>query len=436
MNLKNFVSSIDYDIVLAEYDMQGSIAHTDMLAKCRIITRAEASKITSALKKMIDEFKKGKLKLKGEDIHTAVELELTKRIGTTAGKMHTARSRNDQVVLAERMYIKDQIKNINDNIDESISAIKKLAKKHPSCVMPGFTHLQNAQPVLFSHWILSYAWMLKRDKERFSDLYKRTDVMPLGAAAFAGTEFPIDRKYTAKLLGFRKISDNSVDTVSDRDYIAEFLADCAILAMHISRFAEELVIWSSQQFGFIKFSSDFTTGSSIMPQKRNPDFAEILRAKTGRIYGNLMAILTIMKGIPLSYNRDMQEDKEPMFDSVETVKISLAAFSEMFSAMKVNEDKMSEACGKGHILSTDVADYLVKKGIPFRHAHGIVSKLSDYLISSGKRFEDLTKKEWKRFSDKFDASVKKIFDYKSAAEKKDCDGGTSTRSVKKQLSVL
>jgi len=278
--------------------------------------------------------------------------------------------------------------------------------------------------------------MLKRDKERFSDLYKRTDVMPLGAAAFAGTEFPIDRKYTAKLLGFRKISDNSVDTVSDRDYIAEFLADCAILAMHISRFAEELVIWSSQQFGFIKFSSDFTTGSSIMPQKRNPDFAEILRAKTGRIYGNLMAILTIMKGIPLSYNRDMQEDKEPMFDSVETVKISLAAFSEMFSAMKVNEDKMSEACGKGHILSTDVADYLVKKGIPFRQAHGIVSKLSDYLISSGKRFEDLTEKEWKRFSDKFDASVKKIFDYKSAAEKKDCDGGTSTRSVKKQLSVL
>ena len=314
--------------------------------------------------------------------------------------------------------------------------LKKIAEENIDTVMPGFTHLQNAQPVLFSHWFLSYCWMLKRDKERLAGCYKRADVMPLGSAAFAGTEFKIDRNFAAKQLGFAEISQNSVDAVSDRDFIIEFLSHCAIISMHLSRLSEDLIIWSSQQFGFIELSEKFTTGSSIMPQKKNPDYAEIVRGKTGRIYGNLIAMITVMKGLPLSYNRDMQEDKEPLFDSAETVKMILDVTSEMISEMKINADKMSAACENGFIMATDVADYLVSKGIPFRTAHGITGKVVNYCIKNKTTFGKLSLNEWRKFCPEFDESVYGVLDAKKAVEKRSSEGGTSLKSVKKQLGKI
>jgi len=436
MDLLKFVGSIDYDTVLAKYDIAGSIAHTKMLAKCKIIPDADAKKIIHGLNGILNDFNAGKIRFSGEDIHMSIEAELKKRIGDAAGKMHTARSRNDQVALDERLYLKDTIKIINSKIDNLNDKIKKIAEGNIDTVMPGFTHLQNAQPVLFSHWFLSYCWMLKRDKERLAGCYKRADVMPLGSAAFAGTEFKIDRNFAAKQLGFAEISQNSVDAVSDRDFIIEFLSHCAIISMHLSRLSEDLIIWSSQQFGFIELSEKFTTGSSIMPQKKNPDYAEIVRGKTGRIYGNLIAMITVMKGLPLSYNRDMQEDKEPLFDSAETVKMILDVTSEMISEMKINADKMSAACENGFIMATDVADYLVSKGIPFRTAHGITGKVVNYCIKNKTTFGKLSLNEWRKFCPEFDESVYGVLDAKKAVEKRSSEGGTSLKSVKKQLGKI
>ncbi|PKM92817.1 MAG: argininosuccinate lyase, partial [Elusimicrobia bacterium HGW-Elusimicrobia-4] len=429
MNFKKFVSSIDCDVKLTKYDILGSTAHTKMLGKCGIIPKIDAKKIINGLNAIKKDFENGKLKFSGEDIHTSVETELKKRIGTLAGKMHTARSRNDQVVLAERLYLKDEIKMIVEKIETTIAAIKKVARENLSVVMPGFTHLQNAQPILFSHWFLSYGWMLKRDKERFMDCYKRVDVMPLGSAAFAGTEFSIDRNFVAKELGFSKISENSVDTVSDRDFLIEFLFDCSLLSMHLSRLAEEIIIWSSQQFGFVELSEQFTTGSSIMPQKKNPDFAELIRGKTGRTYGNLISLLTVMKGLPLSYNRDMQLDKEPLFDSVETIKNMLDVSSVMINTVKINSEKMLSSCKNGFILATDVADYLTSKGIPFRTAHNIVGKIVNYCIKNKKSFNNLSITEWKKFSDKFEKTVFGVLDFRKSVEKRKSLGGTSLSSV-------
>ncbi len=436
MNLEKFVSSIDYDVKLTKYDILGSIAHTKMLAKCKIISQSDAKKIINGLNSIKKDSESGKIKFTGEDIHTSIEAELKKRIGEVAGKMHTARSRNDQVLLAERLYLKDEIGIIVEEIDGTIDAIKKVAQKNLSAVMPGFTHLQNAQPVLFSHWFLSYGWMLKRDKERFKDCYKRVDVMPLGSAAFAGTEFPIDRNFVAKELGFSKISENSVDTVSDRDFLIEFLFDCSLLSMHLSRLAEEIIIWTSAQFGFIALSERFTTGSSIMPQKKNPDFAELIRGKTGRTYGNLISLLTMMKGLPLSYNRDMQEDKEPLFDSVETIKNMLDVSSAMIDTVKINSEKMLSSCKNGFILATDVADYLTSKGIPFRTAYNIVGKIVNYCIKNKKSFNDLSIAEWKKFSEKFEKSVFGVLDFRKSTELRKSYGGTSLSSVKQQLKKL
>lgn len=436
MNIKNFVSSIGYDVILAKYDILGSIAHTKMLARCKIISQNDSGKIVKGLLSILKDYEFGKIKFTGEDIHTSIENKLKKRIGLVAGKMHTARSRNDQVVLAERFYLKDEIKTITKKIDNLIISVKKIASKHMAVIMPGFTHLQNAQPVLLSHWFLAYAWMFKRDKERFLNCYKRVDVMPLGTAAFAGTEFPIDRNFVAKQLGFSSISENSVDTVSDRDFIIEFLFTSALLSLHLSRLAEEIVIWSSQQFGFIHLSGKFTTGSSIMPQKKNPDFAELIKGKTGRLYGNLLSVMTAMKGLPLSYNRDMQEDKEPLFDSVETIKTIVDVSAQMISTMKVNPGKMLSACKSGFIFATDVADYLVLKGIPFRTAHIIVGRIVSHCIKNKKSFEDLSVSDWKRFSGKFDNSVFSVLNLKKAIEKIKSYGGTSFNSVKKQLDKL
>ncbi|MDD5687736.1 MAG: argininosuccinate lyase [Elusimicrobia bacterium] len=436
MDFKNFVSSISYDVKLAKYDILGSVAHTKMLAKCRIISQKDSAKIVKGLLSILNDYEKGKVKFTGEDIHTSIESELKKRIGEIAGKMHTARSRNDQVVLAERLYVKDEIKIIIGKIDNLIEVVKKVAKKYQNVIMPGFTHMQNAQPVLFSHWFLAYGWMLKRDKELLSDCYKRVDVLPLGSAAFAGTEFPIDRNFTAKQLNFSKISQNSVDAVSDRDFIIEFSFDCALLSMHLSRLAEEIIIWSSQQFGFIELSGKFVTGSSIMPQKKNPDFAELLRGTTGQVYGNLISLLTMMKGLPLSYNRDMQKDKEPLFSSAETIENMLDVSAGMIDSMKVNQGKMLTACKNGFILATDISNYLVLKGIPFRSAHGIVAKVVEYCIKNKKSFDELSISEWSKFSSKFDSSVFKVLDYKKAIEKKKSYGCTSFESVKNQLKKL
>jgi len=436
MDIKRFVYSIDYDTVLARYDIAGSIAHTEMLARCSIISKQDAAKIIKGLETILKDFRGGKLEFCSEDIHTSIEAELKKRIGDTAGKMHTARSRNDQVTLDERLYLKDTIDSIISKIDGLTDIIKKTALKNINAVMPGFTHLQNAQPVLFSHWFLSYCWMLKRDRERMADCYRRVDVMPLGSAAFAGTEFKIDRNFVAKQLGFSKISQNSVDAVSDRDFIIEFLSHCAIVSMHLSRLSEDITIWSSQQFGFIELSDNFTTGSSIMPQKKNPDYAEIVRGKTGRIYGNLVSLLTVMKGLPLSYNRDMQEDKEPLFDSAETIKMLLDVSAGMISTMKINGDKMLAACNSGFILATDIADYLVGKGIPFRTAHIITGRIVNYCLENKKTLNKLSLNEWKKFSPKFDATVYGVLDIKKAVEKRASLGGTSSKSVKKQLGEL
>ncbi|MEW6555760.1 MAG: argininosuccinate lyase [Elusimicrobiota bacterium] len=436
MELKKFVSSISYDVKLAKYDILGSIAHVKMLAKCKIVTQKEATKIINGLNSILKDFNAGKLRFTDEDIHTSIEVELKKRIGNVAGKMHTARSRNDQVALDERLYLKDEIKIIIEKIDKAISMLKKIAQKNLNIIMPGFTHLQNAQAVLFSHWFLAYVWMLKRDKERFYDCYKRIDICPLGSAAFAGTEFNIDRNFVASQLGFSKISENSVDAVADRDFIIEFLFDCAVVSMHCSRLAEEIVIWSSQQFGFIKLSAKFTTGSSVMPQKQNPDFAELVRAKTGRIYGNLISFLTVMKGLPLSYNRDMQEDKEPLFSSAETIENILDICAGMVSEMKLNPDRMLSACKNGFILATDIADYLVCKGLPFRTSHSIVAKLVDYCIKNQKKFDDLSITEWKKFSEKFDRSVFDMLNFRKSVEKRKSYGGTSLSSVKQQLKRL
>ncbi|MFH1540933.1 MAG: argininosuccinate lyase [Elusimicrobiota bacterium] len=436
MELKKFVSSIDYDIKLTRCDILGSVAHMKMLAKCKIISQGDAKKIIDGLNLILRDFENGRLKFTDEDIHTSIEVELRKKIGDLAGKMHTARSRNDQVVLAERLYIKDEIKIIVEKIDSVIDAIKNIAQKNLSVIMPGFTHLQNAQPVLFSHWFLSYGWALKRDKERFLDCCKRVDVSPLGCCAFAGTEFSIDRNFVAKELGFSKISENSVDAVSDRDFLIEILFNCSVLSMHLSRLAEEIIIWSSQQFGFIELAEQFTTGSSIMPQKKNPDFAEILRAKPGKIYGNLISILIVMKGLPLSYNRDMQLDKEPLFDSTETIKNLLDVSSAMISTIKVNSEKMLSSCEHGFILATDIADYLTSKDIPFRTAHNIVGKIVNYCIKNKKLFNDLSIQEWKKFSDKFEESVFEVLDFKRSIELKKSFGGTSLESVKRQLKKL
>jgi len=436
MDIKKFVYSIDYDTVLVRYDVAGSIAHTKMLAKCGIISKQDSAKIIKGLETILKDFSDGKLIFRSEDIHTSIEAELKKNIGETAGKMHTARSRNDQVALDERLYLKDSIDGIISKIDNLINVIKKTAQKNIDAVMPGFTHLQNAQPVLFSHWFLSYCWMLKRDRERLVDCYGRADVMPLGSAAFAGTEFKIDRNFVAKQLGFSKISQNSVDAVSDRDFIIEFLSHCAILSMHLSRLSEDIIIWSSQQFDFIELPEEFTTGSSIMPQKKNPDYAEIIRGKTGRMYGNLMSMLTVMKGLPLSYNRDMQEDKEPLFDSAETIKAALDVSAQMISCMKIYRNKMLNACNSGFIVATDIANYLVGKGIPFRTAHAITGRIVNYCVESKKTFNEVSLNEWKKFSPEFDAAIYDVLDIKKAVEKRTSAGGTSSKSVKKQLGEL
>lgn len=433
-----FTESISFDHRLWRYDIEGSIAHAKMLARQGIISAEDSTKIIQGLEGIAKEIEEGRFKFRPdlEDIHMNIESALIRKIGDIAGKLHTARSRNDQIALDLRLYLRYESKEILSLINKFQKTLLDIASKHINSVMPGYTHLQRAQPILLSHHLLAYIEMLQRDKDRFKDTLKRINILPLGASAIAGTTFPIDRMYVAKLLDFDDITQNSIDSVSDRDFVIEFLSDASILIMHLSRLAEEIVLWSTEEFRFIHIPDTFATGSSAMPQKKNPDVAELIRGKTGRIYGNLFSILTIMKGLPLSYNRDLQEDKPPLFDTVDTVKACLNILNEMLPAIEFNTKRMYEAASEGYSTATDIAEYLVKKGMPFRKAHEITGKLVLYCISEKKKFEELTLEELKKFYPLISDDIYPFMKTEKSVKEKRSTGGTSPDEVKKQIKRL
>jgi argininosuccinate lyase len=431
---RNYAASIPFDRRLYRQDIEGSIAHARMLAKQGILAKDEAEMIIKGLNSIRKEIERGKFQFRTEleDIHMNIEARLFEKIGDVAGKLHTARSRNDQMALDLRLFVKEEIGKTIDKIQALQAALVELAKANKDVIMPGYTHLQQAQPILLAHHLLAYFEMLQRDKKRFQDCLGRTDVLPLGSGALAGVPYPIDREFVARHLGFSKVSANSLDAVSDRDFIIEYEAAAAITMLHLSRLAEELILWSSSEFGFIEIDGAFTTGSSIMPQKKNPDVAELARGKTGRVYGHLVGMLTTMKSLPLAYNRDMQEDKEGLFDTVDTLQTSLEVFAGMVKTIKVNTERVSQAMKTDYILATDLADYLVKKGLPFRKAHGVVAKLSEYAMSKGKNFRELGRKEYRDFSPLFSGDVYKIT-LESSVAARNVVGGTSPQQVGKAL---
>lgn len=428
----DFVSSISFDKKLVKYDIQGSIAHAKMLKKCKIIADNEANQIIRGLNIILNEVNTGELTVddQAEDIHTWVENQLMKKIGNIAGKLHTARSRNDQVALDERMYLKEEIIVIQQNLKSLQEALLIAAQNYLGVIMPGFTHMQHAQPILFSHHLLAYFFKFNRDRERLIDLFKRVDVLPLGSAALGGTSYPIDRHFVAKELDFNVVSPNSLDGVSDRDFIIEFLSDASMIMMHLSRFSEEIILWSSQEFDFIELDDSFCTGSSIMPQKKNPDAAELIRGKTGRIYGHLITLLTLMKSLPLAYNHDMQEDKEPLFDSVDILKKSILIMTGMISTMQIKSDNMKKSISGDFSNATELADYLVKKGLPFRDAHRVVGEIVLYCIDKKKSIEQLNLEELHGFQSTFQKDVLTILSPEDVVNSKISYGGTSIQAVK------
>jgi argininosuccinate lyase len=427
-------ASIWFDHVLYHEDIAGSMAHVKMLAKQGIVTEEDAKAIVKGLETVRKEIEQGEFKFKPEleDIHMAVESRLIEIIGDAGRKLHTARSRNDQVALDIRLFTMEAIAGTVKEINALQQVLLDVAEANIKVVIPGYTHLQLAQPVLLAHHLLAYFEMLQRDVERFIDAFKRVDVLPLGSGALAGVAYPIDREFVANELGFSAISRNSMDAVSDRDFILEYEAAASICMMHLSRLAEEMVIWSSAEFGFIEIDDAYATGSSIMPQKKNPDTAELARGKTGRVYGNLMAMLTVMKGLPLAYDKDLQEDKEGFFDTVDTLQMTLSVFAGMIGTLKINATVTEKAAGRGYILATDLADYLVAKGETFRKAHEVVGKLVNYAAGQGKTFAALELKEYKTFSKLFDADIRKITVASSLAAR-DVPGGTAPKQVKKAL---
>ncbi len=427
---QDYVASIPFDQRLYRQDIRGSVAHTKMLARQGIIGESEAETIIKGLNSIREEIEQGEFQFEPEleDIHMNIEAKLFEKIGDVAGKLHTARSRNDQIALDMRLFVKEEISKTIGELKTLQSSLVELAEANKNIIMPGYTHLQQAQPVLLAHHLLAYFEMFQRDKERFHDCLKRTDVLPLGSGALAGVSYPIDREFVARELGFSQVSTNSLDAVADRDFIIEYEACAATTMMHLSRLAEEIILWSSAEFGFIEISEAYTTGSSIMPQKKNPDVAELARGKTGRVYGHLMALLTTMKALPLAYNRDMQEDKEGLFDTVDTLHSTLRVFAEMVRTIKVNVKHVREAIKRDYILATDLADYLVKKGLPFREAHGAVAKLSEYAIARDKSFHELSLDEYHSFSPFFDEDVYTIT-LESSLAAKNVIGGTSPQQM-------
>jgi argininosuccinate lyase len=431
---QEYVASIAFDRRLYRQDIEGSVAHVRMLAKRGIIAGSEAAAIIKGLDSIRKEIERGKFQFKTEleDIHMNIEARLFEKIGDAAGKLHTARSRNDQIALDLRLFVKEEIGKTTDKIKALQTALVKLAEANKDVIMPGYTHLQQAQPILLAHHLLAYFEMLQRDKERFQDCLGRTDVLPLGSGALAGVSYPIDREFVARQMGFNKVSANSLDAVSDRDFVIEYEAAAAITMMHLSRLAEELILWSSSEFGFIEIGEAFATGSSIMPQKKNPDVAELARGKSGRVYGHLMGILTAMKSLPLAYNHDMQEDKEGLFDTVDTLQASLEVFAGMVKTININTERIAQAMKTDYILATDLADYLVQKGMPFRKAHGVVAELTEYAMSRGKNFRELGRKEYHKFSPLFGGDVYEIT-LESSVAARNAAGGTSPQQVGKAL---
>jgi argininosuccinate lyase len=433
--VEEFTASIGFDKRMYHYDIQGSIAHARMLARQEIITRDEAQTILAGLESILTDIEKGEFEFKVslEDIHMNIEARLIERIGSVGGKLHTARSRNDQVALDVRLYLRDEIKEVLAYIDALQESLLSQAEANLAVIMPGFTHLQTAQPILFSHHMLAYYEMFKRDAGRMADVLKRLNYLPLGAGALAGTTFPIDREFVAEQLGFAGVTRNSLDSVSDRDFALEFCGASSILMMHLSRLSEELILWSTADFHFIDLSDAFCTGSSIMPQKKNPDVPELVRGKTGRVYGNLISLLTLMKALPLAYNKDMQEDKEPLFDTIDTVKGSLKVFAEMIAQMEVRAEEMRVAAARGFSTATDVADYVVRKGIPFRNAHEIVGKTVRYCIETGKDIPDLTLDEFREFSEVIEADIYDYVTLEASVNARRATGGTARVAVEREL---
>ena len=431
----DFNSSIKFDCKMYKQDILGSVAHTKMLSKQQIISNSESESIINELYNILSEIEDGNLQIdmQAEDIHMFIETEIIKRLGSIGKKLHTARSRNDQVALDIRMYIKEEIVSIIDYLKEIIGVIIEKAEDNLYTIMPGYTHLQRAQPITFAHHLMAYVEMFLRDIERLEDSFKRTNVMPLGSCAIAGTTYNLDRNYVKELLGFQSITQNSLDGVSDRDFVIELASDISIIMMHLSRLSEEIILWCSWEFKFIELDDSFSTGSSIMPQKKNADITELVRGKTGRVYGNLMTLLTMMKGLPLAYNKDIQEDKEAIFDSIDTIKMCLKTLIPMIQTFVVNKENMKNAAIKGFINATDCADYLVKKGVPFREAYKITGKIIGYCIDNNKYLETLSLQEYKKMDSRFDNEIYNAIDLNNCVVNRSVEGGPSPIIVKKRI---
>ena len=434
----DFNSSIRFDCRMYRQDIKGSMAHAAMLAKQGIITESDAETLIDGLSEILVDLDTGNLEIdpNAEDIHMFVEQVLTSRLGDVGKKLHTARSRNDQVALDIRMYLRDEINEISEMVRGLIEELIRRAAEQKATILPGYTHLQRAQPITFGHHLMAYAMMLLRDYDRLADCKKRMNLSPIGCCALAGTTYDTDRRFEADKLGFDGICLNSLDGVSDRDFCLELMSDLSIMMMHLSRFSEELILWSSWEFHFVELSDAYTTGSSIMPQKKNSDMAELIRGKTGRVYGDLMALLTTLKGLPLAYNKDMQEDKESIFDAVDTVKMCLSVMTPMIATMKVCQENMLKAAQGGFINATDLADYLVRKGLPFRSAYKVSGQIVAYCIEQNKVLETLTLDEYLKFDEHFDNEVYGAIDLKNCVERRVSEGGTSVASVEAQIEAV
>ncbi len=431
----DFNSSIRFDMRLYRQDIRGSMAHAAMLGKQGIIPQEDADLIVKTLGEILTDIEAGKVEFSvdAEDIHMNIETILTERIGAAGKRLHTGRSRNDQVALDLRMYVKDEIVEIKALVVSLMETLLTLAQAHTGTVMPGYTHLQKAQPVTFAHHMMAYFEMLRRDIGRLDDTYKRTNVCPLGSGALAATTYPLDREAVARELGFGGVSQNSLDGVSDRDFALELLSALSILMMHLSRFCEELILWSSHEFSFVEMDDAYSTGSSIMPQKKNPDVAELIRGKTGRVYGDLCGLLTVMKGLPLAYNKDMQEDKEPVFDAIDTIKLCLPVFTDMLATMKVKEDALLQGAKGGFTNATDAADYLVKKGLPFREAHAVVGKMVAYALDHNKSLDQFRMEEFKACSPIFEEDVYDAISMETCVNGRSIVGGPAVETVKQAI---
>ena len=433
--VKEFNDSLPFDKNLIEEDIEGSIAHASMLGKQEIIPLADSEKIVAELKAILEEVREGSFEIKEgyEDVHSLIEATLIDRIGETGKRLHTGRSRNDQVALDMKLYTRKKVKETSDLLLDLQKVLLEIMEENKETIMPGFTHLQKAQPVTLAHHVGAYFEMFVRDRSRLTDLYRRMNLCPLGSGALAGTTYPLDRDYVSELLGFDGPTRNSMDSVSDRDYIVDYLSALSLIMMHLSRFSEEIIIWNSNEYRFIELDDSYSTGSSIMPQKKNPDIAELVRGKTGRVYGSLMSILTTLKGIPLAYNKDMQEDKEPVFDTVITVNRSIELFAGMLSTMKVNKDVMHNSAGKGFTNATDAADYLVNKGVPFRDAHSIIGRLVLICIEKGISMDELELSEYRKISDVFEEDIYEAIALKTCVDKRNTKGAPGSEAIQEEI---